>query len=572
MRRSHVLAVALALACAAATLAHAADKIEAPTRSTSFDWQCQDANGQKLSDHTRFDTAFVACYNNAAGDRIQGGTYKLPARGTTPPPPTCPAAPTSTKRPQDCPTGTTGSWEQTSTSTVGPAPACAVSTTWSPSSPPAGACAATCPPKPADETKQGTCPAGSSGSWTQTQTYTSAAAPTCWVPSGFLPAEPPPTACNRPPTIIGIAVAAVVAGQAYSFTPTASDPDGDALTFSIANKPTWAAFSVSTGALTGTPAAANVGITSGIKVTASDGKESTSTAAFTITVTAPPVLGAPTNLAAAVVANTTNPANSNVKLTWDAVPGATGYEAWRCTGASCTTFVFLADTTTATYTNTNLPPGITFRYKTRAWKPDPAGAFSSIVPATTLPAAPPPPPTNRAPTIAGTPATSVVSGQAYAFQPTGADADGDALSYAIQNKPAWASFTPTDGRVFGTTSLADAGTYPNIQVSVTDGKETAALATFSITVTAQPTGSAPLRWTPPTTNTDGSTLSNLAGYRIYYGPSPGVLSKAIAVNNPGISAYVVDGLVPGTWYFAVTAVTTPGAESAQSNVVDKIVP
>ena len=41
--------------------------------------------------------------------------------------------------------------------------------------------------------------------------------------------------------------------QAYSFTPTASDPDGNGLTFSITNKPNWASFSTTTGALTGTP-------------------------------------------------------------------------------------------------------------------------------------------------------------------------------------------------------------------------------------------------------------------------------------------------------------------------------
>lgn len=65
-----------------------------------------------------------------------------------PPPPTCPPPPASSTRTQQCPAGTTGTWTQTSTSTVGASPACTVSTTWAPSSPPAGACTATPPPTP----------------------------------------------------------------------------------------------------------------------------------------------------------------------------------------------------------------------------------------------------------------------------------------------------------------------------------------------------------------------------------------------------------------------------------------
>jgi hypothetical protein len=70
------------------------------------------------------------------------------------------------------------------------------------------------------------------------------------------------------------------------------------------------------------------------------------------------------------------------------------------------------------------------------------------------------------------------------------------------------------------------------------------------------TGSATLSWTPPTRNTDGSTLTNLAGYRIVYGNSPGSLNKTVQVANPGTSRYVVDNLATGTWYFSVRAYST----------------
>ncbi len=78
----------------------------------------------------------------------------------------------------------------------------------------------------------------------------------------------------------------VVAGQAYSFKPSASDPEQDKVTFTIANKPAWAAFDAATGALTGTPAAANVGSYGNIEIAATDGSNVTSLTPFNIAVTA----------------------------------------------------------------------------------------------------------------------------------------------------------------------------------------------------------------------------------------------------------------------------------------------
>jgi hypothetical protein len=76
---------------------------------------------------------------------------------------------------------------------------------------------------------------------------------------------------------------------------------------------------------------------------------------------------------------------------------------------------------------------------------------------------------------------------------------------------------------------------------------------------------ATLEWTVPTTATDGSTLENLAGFRIHYGTSVRSLTTVIEIRNPSISSYVVEGLVPGTYYFAVTAFTSNDHESERSN-------
>jgi hypothetical protein len=105
-----------------------------------------------------------------------------------------------------------------------------------------------------------------------------------------------------------------------------------------------------------------------------------------------PPPAAPQDLTGVATQNQTNPANSNVRLTWTAVTGATAYEVERCTvTTSGCTFGWLADTAAASFSNNNLPPGITYRYRVRTWTPPPAGPYSAVF-AITIPASTPPPP------------------------------------------------------------------------------------------------------------------------------------------------------------------------------------
>lgn len=94
------------------------------------------------------------------------------------------------------------------------------------------------------------------------------------------------------------------------------------------------------------------------------------------------------------------------------------------------------------------------------------------------------------------------------------------------------------------------------------------IATFSVGTS----GRAVLSWTPPTQNTDGSALTNLAGYRVSYGTSSTALTSTIQIANPGVSNYTISNLAPGTYYFAVRAYKSSGTESNNSNVVSKVVP
>ena len=113
--------------------------------------------------------------------------------------------------------------------------------------------------------------------------------------------------------------------------------------------------------------------------------------------------------------------------------------------------------------------------------------------------------------------------------------------------------------------------YTNVTITVSDGKASATLAPFAITVNQIAMGNATLTWMPPTTNTDGTSLTNLAGYRIVYGTSSTALNQTIQVPNAGATAYVIEGLSPGTWYFALRSYNTAGAESQNSAVASKSV-
>lgn len=78
-----------------------------------------------------------------------------------------------------------------------------------------------------------------------------------------------------------------------------------------------------------------------------------------------------------------------------------------------------------------------------------------------------------------------------------------------------------------------------------------------------------LSWTPPTQNTDGSALTDLAGYRILYGPSATSLGQTIDLPNASLTTYTVTNLTAGNWFFSVRTFNASGVESVNSTVAQK---
>ena len=74
-------------------------------------------------------------------------------------------------------------------------------------------------------------------------------------------------------------------------------------------------------------------------------------------------------------------------------------------------------------------------------------------------------------------------------------------------------------------------------------------------------------WVAPTENSNGSALTNLAGYKIHYGTISQDYTQVVALNNPSLNRYVLDSLPSGTYYFAITAYNSAGIESTLSGEI-----
>jgi hypothetical protein len=305
--------------------------------------------------------------------------------------------------------------------------------------------------------------------------------------------QPPPA--QTPPTISGTPPASVTAGQAYDFTPTITNPGDESLTLSIVNRPAWATFNTSTGELSGTPTSANAGTFANILISVSNGSVTLSLPAFSIQVqaaaaTGPTISGTPPASVSAGGSYSFTPTASDAEgnpLTFS----ITNKPAWASFSASTGQL-----SGTPSSANVGSYPGIVISASdgtTSASLP----AFSIQVEAAG----------SDTPVISGSPPTSVVAGAAYSFKPTASDPSGAALTFSIQAKPSWASFSASTGQLSGTPAAGNVGSYPGIIISVSDGSGTASLAAFSIQVQAAAGQPPVISGTPATTVTAGTAYS-----------------------------------------------------------------
>jgi hypothetical protein len=177
---------------------------------------------------------------------------------------------------------------------------------------------------------------------------------------------------------------------------------------------------------------------------------------------------------------------------------------------------------------------------------------------------------NAGSVISGGASPIVEIGQPYTFQPLVTDAAGEQVNLLIHGKPRWLVFDRSTAALSGTPGAGDVGQYGDIRLYAANPYSKIVSTPFTIIVgppAPGTIGATTLFWSPPMENTDGSALIDLAGYRIYYGTTADSLNQVVDVADPGLSARVMGGLPPGTWYFAVTAYNASGVESDHSAII-----
>jgi Cellulase (glycosyl hydrolase family 5)/Putative Ig domain len=358
----------------------------------------------------------------------------------------------------------------------------------------------------------------------------------------------PPT----PPTISGTPATTATPGKPYLFQPSATEPAGAGpLVFSISGLPSWATFSATSGLLSGTPTAANIGTSAGIVISVSDGSASASLPAFAITVAAlrpPTISGTPATTVAAGKPYSFQPSASEPAGAGPLVFSITGQPSWatfsKITG-------LLSGTPTAA--NVGTSSGIVISVSD--------GSASAALPAFSITV------TSSGPTISGTPPTKDQVGSVYSFQPSASAPGGGKLTYSITGQPSWATFNTASGLLSGTPTAANVGTSSGIVISVSDGTASASLPAFSIQVTAGVTN--------PTVALNASPSTVTAGSASTLSWSSTNASSCVASGSwsgsMGVSGTKGTGALSNTVTYTITCSgasgTTPASQSAKVAVV-----
>jgi hypothetical protein len=150
-----------------------------------------------------------------------------------------------------------------------------------------------------------------------------------------------------------------------------------------------------------------------------------------------------------------------------------------------------------------------------------------------------------------------LSGLGVALAGCGGSDSGSATAATSQSTSSTSTTVADTTPTTSAAPSASAGTSASSSPTVPAATPTPTTVSTSVT----------LAWVPPTENSNGTPITNLAGYKIHYGTASADYTQTVSVANAGLTRYVVDNLPSGTYYFAITAYNASGTESALSQEV-----
>ena len=332
---------------------------------------------------------------------------------------------------------------------------------------------------------------------------------------------------NNPPVISSTPVTNVIEDNPYQYQVTATDHDGDSLSFALLVAPTGMSVNATTGLATWTPSNAQIG-THAVTVQVSDGNGGTANQSFSVIVSAQP------NNAPVFTSTPITTATADTPYSYDA--NATD-----------------ADGDTLSFSLTAAPSGMSINATSGvvSWSPttgqigshpvaiqvsDGNGGTANQSFSIVVTAQP-----NNAPVFTSTPITSATEDTPYSYDANATDADGDTLTFSLDVAPTGMTINPTSGVVSWTPNASQVGNQ-NVVVRVSDGNGGATMQSFAISVSGAANQVPSITSTPATS----ATVDQLYQYDVNATDADGdTITYSLDVAPAGMSINGTTGLI--TW-------------------------
>ncbi|MFM6850076.1 MAG: putative Ig domain-containing protein, partial [Terrabacter sp.] len=360
---------------------------------------------------------------------------------------------------------------------------------------------------------------------------------------------------NRAPSVTSPGDQSNTEGETVNVAVSATDPDGDTLTYAATGLPDGVGIDTGTGTITGTVGYTAAG-THAVTITVTDPGTLSDTVSFVWqvdntnrapSVTSPGDQSDTEGEAVNVTVQASDPDGD--ALTYAATGLPTGLSIDPGTGTITGTVGYTAAGTHAV-TITVTDPGTLSDTASFVWQVDN---------------------TNRAPSVTSPGNQSGTEGETVNVTVQASDPDGDALTYAATGLPDGVGIDTGTGTITGTLAAGSAGTHP-VTVTVNDGTTTAQ-TTFTWTVTAPDVAPAPpsglITRVTSTTAIDVDWAANVEPdvdhYTVYRRAGQTGTFALLATVNAG-SAYHDTTAPDGTLQYQVTASDVGGNESGPATV------